>query len=255
MDQPGKAIQRSTTADRVFETLHQWIVSGRFQPGDVLPSQDELARQLQVSRNTLREAVFKLSAMGLVKSRQGVGTVVQPSSPSNYIGSLPDHLLLDRITMFEFIEARLFTERTIVRLAVMRSTPDDLERLAQILDKQRKALTTGEDVEFNRLDVAFHMELGRASGNSVMFKFIQTIWDLLNKFIGKSHMVPGNIQRAHQRHKNIYQAIKQRDAQLAEDELVAHITETVRHTADYLKMDIDLDALVSHTALGGPEKV
>ena len=76
MDPKTETIKRSTTADKVFDVVHQWIVSGRLQEGDVLSSQDELSRQFEVSRNTLREAIFKLSALGLVQAKQGVGTVV-----------------------------------------------------------------------------------------------------------------------------------------------------------------------------------
>ena len=103
----AETIKRSTTADKVFDILHQWITSGRLQEGDVLPSQVELSRRFEVSRNTLREAVFKLSALGLVQAKQGVGTVVQSRSSANYLSGLQDHLLMDRISMREFLEARV----------------------------------------------------------------------------------------------------------------------------------------------------
>lgn len=234
MNQPLGTIQRSTTADKVFETLHRWIISGQFQPGDILPSQEDLAKQLKVSRNTLREAIFRLSALGLVQSRQGVGTVVQPTSPSNYIRSLPDHLILDQITIAEFIEARLFTECTIVRMVVARAGDSEIEQLAEILDLQKQALDAGDIPEFNRQDIAFHMEMGRASGNSVMFKFLQTTWDLINRFIHQSHRVPGNIERAYANHCRVFEAIKARDADLAETCIGAHIQSIAKRTLDFL---------------------
>jgi GntR family transcriptional repressor for pyruvate dehydrogenase complex len=126
------AIQKSSTADKVFEELHSWIVSGKFKPGDVLPSQDALAKQLGVSRNTLREAIFRLSALGLLQAKQGVGTQVKPSTPSNYIGSLSDHFLLDSVTIGEFMEARLFAERTILKLAVETKTRPESQRRPQL---------------------------------------------------------------------------------------------------------------------------
>lgn len=216
-------IKRTTMADRVFERLHRWIVSGRFKPGEVLPSQDVLAKQLNVSRNTLREAVFRLSTLGLVQSKQGVGTVVLPLSPSNYIGNLQDHLLLDEATINEFIEARLFAERTMVRLAVARATEANLKSLEEALEGQRRAVEVDDAVEFNTYDVNFHLELGRACGNSVMLKFFEAIWGLLNNFVAKSNTVPGKITRSYRSHRRIYEAIRDRDVERADAELIYHI--------------------------------
>ena len=72
----AETIKRSTTADKVFDILHQWIASERLQEGDALPSQAVLFRRFEVSRNTLREAIFKLSALGLLQAKQEVGIVV-----------------------------------------------------------------------------------------------------------------------------------------------------------------------------------
>jgi GntR family transcriptional repressor for pyruvate dehydrogenase complex len=216
-------IKRSTTADKVFDTLHHWIISGRFRAGEVLPSQEELARQLKVSRNTLREAVFRLSALGLVKSKQGVGTIVLSTSPSNYISSLPDHLALDEITITEFIEARLFTERAIVRMAVARASQEDLKRIEQTLERQKIAVEMSDPVEFNVHDVAFHLELGKASGNSVMKTFWQSIWDLMANFVSKTNLTPGRIQISYKSHRRIFQAIQACNPDLAEKEMIHHI--------------------------------
>ena len=70
-----------SAADEVFKVIHDRILNGEFAPGDILPPQDQLARQLSVSRNTLREAVHKLAAMGLLKTKAGVDTIVEMSRP------------------------------------------------------------------------------------------------------------------------------------------------------------------------------
>ncbi len=238
-----ESIKRTTTADRVFEVLHKRIVNGDFKPGDVLPSQDELSRQLKVSRNTVREAIFKLSALGLVEARQGIGTVVQLSTPSNYISSFQDHLLLDKITLKEFIEARLFAERTNLKLVVRRASGADLARLEKTLQKQKAALDKNDFRMFNEHDLNFHMELGKASGNTVMLKFLQTIWDLLNAYTSKSSSVPGNIEAAYEDHMAMFAAIKARDIEKADRILVSHIRDVVRRTIDYFNIPLDIDAI------------
>jgi GntR family transcriptional repressor for pyruvate dehydrogenase complex len=243
LNKSPEIITRNTTADKVFEILRGWILSGRFKPGDILPSQDDLALKLRVSRNTLREAIFKLSAMGLVKSKQGVGTVVQPTTPSNYIGSLPDQLLLDDITLQEFIEARIFTERTLIKLAVAKAGEAQLDKLADILKLQKQAMDQNDGPLFNDQDLNFHLELGRICNNLVMRKFYETIWDLLHRFTSFSFKVPGNIELAYEHHVLIYEAIRDRDADLAARHLVKHIREISERTIDYLKLEVNVKAI------------
>ena len=71
-------IKRISVSEEIFNILHKKIISGEYSPGDKLPSQDKLAEQYHVSRNTIREAINKLTVMGLLSSKQGVGTVVEP---------------------------------------------------------------------------------------------------------------------------------------------------------------------------------
>ena len=134
-------IRKSSTATKVFETLYEMIASGQFRPGEKLPSQDKLAVRLGVSRNTLREAIHKLSAMGLLLATHGVGTLVQPVTPAVFLGSLDSRLLLDPLTVREFIEARICVEQTTVRLAVARTCRQDIDRLRAILNAQKEAVS------------------------------------------------------------------------------------------------------------------
>lgn len=236
-----ESIKRSTTADKVFATLHQWIVSGRLQAGDTLPSQDELARQFEVSRNTLREAIFKLSALGLLEAKQGVGTVVRSASSANYLSALQDHLLLDRTSMREFLEARVSIETTIVKLAVARAGQKDFDTLEAIIAKQREAKDAGDEAEFIKMDIAFHMGLGQACGNRVMLKISQTLSDLLRNFISKVAGVPGNIEQAFHYHSQILESIKAGDADAAQNLMVQHIQETVKNFQQTMDVDLQVD--------------
>ena len=80
----NERIRRVSVSEEIFNILHKKIISGEFNPGDKLPSQDKLASQYAVSRNTIREAINRLMVMGLVSSKQGIGTVVEPISAGSY---------------------------------------------------------------------------------------------------------------------------------------------------------------------------
>lgn len=220
-------------------------MSGVLRNGDRLPSQDKLAEQLCVSRNTLREAIHKLQAMGLLSARQGVGTVVKVASSASYVGFLQDHLLLNPSTVREFLEARLFVEKAIVTLAVIRASQEEVERLQAALKEQRTALQSGDIDVFGRLDAAFHIDLARLSGNQVLVKFLETIRDLLSRFIAEVSHLPGAAERALRYHEEILARVAARDSTGAERTMVEHISDVVHAIQSNTGSDLDLDGLLS----------
>jgi GntR family transcriptional repressor for pyruvate dehydrogenase complex len=248
-------IMKSSAANKVFVSLHEMIVSGQFRPGEILPSQDKLARQLCVSRNTLREAIHKLSAMGLLTAKQGVGTAVEPMSPAGYLTPLEGHLRLDSMSVREFIEARACLERTIVSLSVARAKRKDIQSLKAILELQKQALQKGDQAECVRQDVAFHMELGRVAGNRVLVKILQTIWGMLHAFISEVAQLPGAIEDALRFHSDIVAAVAAKKGDQAEEIMLRHILDVVRRIERNLKVDLKahslfgLDAILSKKAL------
>jgi GntR family transcriptional repressor for pyruvate dehydrogenase complex len=238
-----KPIKKVSTAAKVFETLYEMIASGKIQRGQKLPSQEELARQFAVSRNTLREAMNKLYAMGLLSSHQGIGTVVESPNPEGYLSSLSGQFLLDSLSVREFIEARICIERTAVRLAVARAGQPEIEHLQGILAGQQLAFENNDAEEFTRQDAAFHMALTRLSGNRVLMKFLQTIQDMLHRFIGEVVQLPGAISDAMHFHMRVTEAIAAHNDDLAEREMVSHLFDVVRRIESNLKIDLNLETM------------
>ena len=238
-----KPIKKVSTAAKVFETLYEMIVSGQIQRGQKLPSQEDLARQFAVSRNTLREAMNKLYAMGLLASHQGIGTVVESPNPEGYLHALSGQFLLDSLSVREFIEARICIERTAVRLAVARSGKQETDHLIGIIEEQKMAFENKDAAEFTLQDAAFHMALTRLSGNRVLMKFLQTIQDMLHRFIGEVVQLPGAISDAMHFHMRVIEAIAAKDADHAEREMVSHLFDVVRRIESNLKVDLNLETM------------
>ncbi len=238
-----QAIHKMSTSDEVFRVLHDRIMSGELKPGDKLPSQNLLAEQLSVSRNTLREAIHKLTVMGLLAAKPGVGTSVQVSSPACYVGSLSPHLLLDSATVREFLEARLVMEKASVRLAVLRATTEGINGLRAILDKQTIASKKGDVEEFNKLDAAFHLELARLGQNQVLVRFLETISDLLHEFISEVNQLPSALQKAISYHRKLTALLAARDLQAAERTMVQHLKSVADIIQRNLGTQLDMNAL------------
>ncbi|MEN6439673.1 MAG: FadR/GntR family transcriptional regulator [Syntrophobacter sp.] len=227
MDVP--IIKRVSAADEAFKTLHDMITSGRLKQGDKLPSQDRLAEQFGVSRNTIREAINRLSVIGLLSARQGVGTLISTNSASGYIASLADHFLLQPSTVREFMEARVIIEVSTVRLAVMRADETALAELEENVRKQKEAIRNGNVEAFIQADVEFHFSLARASGNKVLLQFLGAVTDLMRNFIRDVCLLPRATRNALAFHRDILKFIRARDADAAESRLIEHLTDVVRN--------------------------
>ena len=238
------AIKKLSAVDEVFKSLHDQIVSGTLKEGDKLPPQNILAEQFSVSRHTLREAVNKLITMGFLTVKPGVGSVVSRNSPAGYISSLSDHLLMNSNTVADFLEARLFVERATVRLAVIRSTPTDLNMLSQLIAQQEKTLIKKQITTFSKLDAAFHLGLARMSRNEVLSKIHMTLWDLLNKFIYEVSLLPQSAEKAVSFHSLIYQAIKDKDIETADRRMVDHLFDVLQSIEVNTKTDLSASAAV-----------
>jgi len=162
---PSPAAPR-VRAEGVESTLRRDILSGRYQPGDHLPPERELALQLGTNRNTLREALRILESQNLIQSRQGDGTIVvdwQRDGELSLLGAFlvedtSPALRLQALGTLLALRERLLGE--VVELAAVRATAADHAALADALDALRRARPAevpAADVElFRRLVLSAH---------------------------------------------------------------------------------------------------
>lgn len=223
------SIKRTSATDEAFKALHDMITSGGLKHGDKLPSQARLAEQFGVSRNTIREAINRLTVIGLLDAKQGVGTLINTSSTSGSIASLSGHFLLQPSTVREFMEARVIIEVATVRLAVMRADEEALAELEELVRMQSKAIKNGNVEAFIKYDVEFHFSLARASGNKVLVQFLGAVTDLMRTFVSEVSLLPRATRNAVAFHRDIIKFIRSRDADAAEHKLIDHLTDVVKN--------------------------
>ncbi|MBI9082560.1 MAG: FadR family transcriptional regulator [Desulfobacterales bacterium] len=220
-------VKRISVSEEIFNILHKKIISGEFKSGDKLSSQDKLADQYSVSRNTIREAINRLMVMGLVSSKQGIGTVVEPISAGCYMSSLSSHLSLHPITVRDFTEARVAVEQITVRLAAIRATPVERERLQEIMNQMGTHYRDRDIDAFSEWSSRFHIELARMSGNSVLLKFLETIWDFLRNFISEMSVIPDSMEKNMKYHNDICQAVIVGDGNGAQEAMRRHLNNII----------------------------
>jgi GntR family transcriptional repressor for pyruvate dehydrogenase complex len=163
-------IARSSIVDAVVERIRGEIMAGRIAAGSRLPSERELALALGINRLTLRAALGRLEAMGLVVTRHGAGTVVaswRERAGLDALGALAQALRPDDPARGELLAAILEVRRVLaaeaVALAARRATPEDIAGLRAIAEAQRANLN--DPVAMARGDVAFQRAVLRAAGN------------------------------------------------------------------------------------------
>lgn len=156
---------------RAFEVVLAWvdeaILSGRLRVGDQLPAERELARQLDVSRAAVREAVRTLQAQGVVRSSVGAGpaggTTITAVPAHALTRLLRLHVALANFRLPDVIEVRISLERLSARLAAAHWSESDLVPLREALVAMERA--TSDRERFNDADTAFHVALASAAGN------------------------------------------------------------------------------------------
>ncbi|MFD5389674.1 FadR/GntR family transcriptional regulator [Streptomyces sp. NPDC127074] len=134
-----RAAGRQSLVDGVVEQLRAQLAEGEWQVGDRVPTEHALAEQLQVGRNTVREAVRVLVHAGMLQSRQGEGTfVVSTSDPAEVMRGVR------RAGIRDVLELRIALEAEGARLAALRHSPDDLRRMRAALESLEAFGQAGE---------------------------------------------------------------------------------------------------------------
>ncbi|WP_280262452.1 FadR/GntR family transcriptional regulator [Nocardia wallacei] len=143
--------------------LERLIVSGELRAGDRLPPERELAARMNVSRSSLRQAMFELESKQLIERRQGRGSTV--TDISRGAAELHDSLAALDIELGHAAELRDLVEPRIAQLAAMRAVESNLLSLNQILARSDESLSPDESM---RLDIEFHTLLAHAAQNPLL---------------------------------------------------------------------------------------
>lgn len=211
---------------RIAEALTREIEEGRLKPGDRLPTEQYLAENFAVSRNVVREAIAQLRSAGLVKSRQGLGTIVADGGEAER----GFHIDLDQgdgnASQYVY-ELRLGIEVQAADFAARRGDAALLRAVSETFERMRDAERwQAEGVD---LDIEFHLAIARASGNPLIVDAIGYLAGGMRKTIvatrERSGEVIGEVKRLTlDEHAAIRDAIIGHDPAAAREAMMRHIT-------------------------------
>jgi len=230
---------------QVAATIERAIAEGRYQPGQRLASERDLAEELGVSRPTVRRAVIALEMRGMLESRQGSGVYVRKTSAA---APAPPRDL--DIGAFDQAEARRLFEGEVAALAATLITDEELAYLESLVAEMNNEKATKEQSEL--ADRQFHTTIARATRNSAIVRVVENTWDLRYK----SPLCMQMLERAREvrrrplndEHQDIIESLRTRDPKAARTAMQAHLgglIENLLLTAELQELEQTRERLAS----------
>jgi len=208
----------------VFDTIEKLIMTGKLKPGDILPTETELADQFDINRSTLREGIRLLEQNGLVVRGAAKRLTVSVPHIVDLTSRISSALILHDVTFRELWETYIILEPALAKLAAANATQETIKKLEDNLEAM---IACGEDADrFNELDYEFHDLVAEAADNRPMLIARQPISILM---MPAAHAILPRLHtydRVIVAHRNILDAIRAHDQSEASEWM--H-----KHTADF----------------------
>lgn len=232
---PARAPEQDPAAYRpryelVAEEILRLIAQLRLEPGDRMPTENQLASRLGTSRTVVREAVKILSAIGRVRAQRGRGLFV--ADDEGMLGSSrwrTFFLPTDLDHVYRLFEFRTVQEAAASRLAASRATPAELRAIEAAAETCREGHLTGRQDLFERGDDDFHLGVAAASHNPFLVDAVREARRLQSQSsrIGLHGTLGGHAQAAVAEHAAIHRAIRDGDPEAAALAATVHLDNTL----------------------------
>ena len=210
-------ISSSLSEQAAGQIMDMILVAHRFEVGDKLPNEMELAKELGISRITLREAIRILCTRGLVEIQRGRGTFVCAYEPPT---SNADLSPLETVSASnrDLLEIRMMAEPNAAYYAALRATPEEVANIRALCEALEKAAAAGQNPI--QIEQDFHNAIAMASHNQFMSKLVP----IINKSTYTDLMYfDGSLAFSLQDHREIVQAIENGNAEMARTVMRLHI--------------------------------
>ncbi len=214
-------IEKQNVGNEVYKQMMEKIINNVWEPGSKIPSENELCTNLGVSRHTVRAALNKLNALGLLETKHGEGTFVKKLEPSLYLNSLVPVVFFGKHEYRTIMEFRKGIEVEATWLAAKNATEENIAELQHIVDELIK---NKDDIEsYAEFDIDFHVAISKASKNPMFSQTMNIIKAILSAQLQENMNSHGN-NLGFKFHLEILDAIKNRDSETASSCMSRHLS-------------------------------
>jgi len=214
-------IDRESIAEKVVNKILSLIQSGNLKPGDKLPSEKELITVFSVSRPTLREALRALSILGITTTRKGGGTYVSELKAADLLRPLEFFVSIEDQSIQDIFECRRILECEMVAKAASIVTDVQIEEFDRLIDVQKG--TINDPVAFRISDQKFHELLATISGNVVLARLADGMYNIAMDARRKATEMEGVLPQSLQDHIAIVESLRLKDPEKASEAMRQHL--------------------------------
>lgn len=226
-----ETIKKQSVSDLVYNKMLDMIIEGHWKQGTMIPSENELCDSFSVSRNTIRQAIHRLSALGILDSHQGKGTFVRNMDAGFYLNLLSQAVFLgdkDSLSILEFMKS-IQVEST--RIVCKTASDDEIVALADFIHKMK---TTTNYEDFFESDIGYHVYLSELTGNNLFVKSMEIASVLLHVYLRDIVAFHGSDMSIDQ-HVKCYEALLSRDVDKAVKVMEEHYDMLLQRMRSWLK--------------------
>jgi len=203
-------IPNENLVDTIIKRIKDSIISGELKPGDKIPTEVELIQQLGVGRNSVREAIKMLTAMGILEIRRGSGTYVASKINPEIFNPLIFSLILEGKNTNDIYQLRTAFESGVLYIAIKVLKEEDIDKLDKFLDDlQNDYDNNNNDIDyFVKADLKFHNEILKAINNPLLEHLGNAINEIFPYYIRKSIWQENGVLRSINNHRKILEIIR-----------------------------------------------
>jgi len=227
-------IEKQNITDQVFHKMLKMIIEGEWQQESMIPSENELREGFAVSRDTVRQAIHRLSALGMLRSHQGKGTYVQKIDTSFYLNLMVPVVFLsgdNGLSVLEFMKA---IQVESVRIVCQRASDEEISVLSGYLALMRSTDSDDHESYFTH-DMGYHRYLAQLTMNSLFEKAMEIVEKMLHVYLRDIVAFHGN-EKSIQQHVDCFEAIQARNTEKAVQIMVAHYDMLIDRLKKWLAM-------------------
>lgn len=217
----------ATRATDVVSALEKRIYNGQLKSGSMLPAERELSEEFLISRTVAREAVKILGGKGLIDARPRHRPVVRHPNYEmalGVLGQLVSHLTGRREGVEYLFQTRIFVEAALARQMATSANKEHIAALREALERNAQQIQDSE--AFYTTDMAFHSALYEVPQNPIFPALHRAFCDWLKSHWRRMPRLPERNRRNYEAHKNIFEAILNRDPDAAENHLRRHLEDS-----------------------------
>ena len=230
-------LEGGSRVDSVISSIKDSILSGRFRPGDQLPNEFDMMEELNVGRNTLREAIKVLCAMGILNIRRGEGTFVSTEiKADNLLEFIQYSLLYETSHVDEIGEARQMVDEMVLSMAVRKRTEEDLDVIQDLMEQMEAYYEQKDAGGMAEIDLKLHHCMISMCHNPFCEKIAEGIYQMLEASI-KATTSGEPLADPLKEHKAMIQCIADRREDLVKPLVEEHIKEWRKYIRTNVKQE------------------